>query len=203
MEVAQTTYQQRKEASLCTRCGAPAAEDSSLCEQHRDDLRERRANWIATFRETRRAQGLCPYCPASRETPIGAEDAMCLACRIARRKTSTVEVVDNVVDKGRRIAARTRTHADGRTRYHGQGRRGQQPKAQLIGQDLRYARAGLDAAVAGYAMLETDEVKQLPRIQRDDIGHAADHQLLRVIGHCEDALERRGHFRQRHGRREE
>lgn len=109
-----------------------------------------------------------------------------------------------MVDSGRatRIAAMTRKDASNRTRYHGQGKRGMQPRIQLDGQDLGFARREIAAGEAGLQLLETDEVKAMGRIQREDVKNAALHCLARASGHIEDILERRGHFKMRHGRRE-
>lgn len=176
-----------------------------MCTRHHRVYRRLDREAKQRKREARRANGECIHCPGDRPAKATLGSTSCLGCRVRRNR---IKPTDGGVQPGvypgrdQQIAARTRTGADGRTRYHGQGKRGQQPRAQLIGQDIRYAREGIAAAEAGYALLDTDEVKQLPRIQRDDVGKAADHQLERVIGHLEDVLERRGHWQQRHGRRD-
>ena len=71
--------------------------------------------------------------------------------------------------------------------------------------DLDEAVGALDALAAGeqgLLLLDTDEVKTMGRIQRGDVKDAALHQLARAVGHVEDVLERRGHFKTRHGRRD-
>lgn len=134
--------------------------------------------------------------------PVGSDT--CLACRVLRQKIRKADGTrDKELDKSDQIAAATRTHEDGRTRYHGQGKRGQQPQAQLNRQDLGMARKALDAGEQGLGLLETDEVKALPRIQRADVKQAAAHQLDRATRHIDDVLERIGHFGKRHGKREE
>jgi hypothetical protein len=186
-------YQERKEAGLCTRCGAPAADGSQFCEVHLDADRAYKKKYARKMRRRHQRAKVCLECGATRRKG----DKLCLKCRVRRNRLSVVALpgVENRVEKSDRIAAMTATHADGRTRYHGQGRRGQQPRAQLNAQDLGFARAALAAGEAGLQMLDTPEVRALPRIQREDVKHAALHQLGRAIGHIEDVQERMGHFR--------
>jgi hypothetical protein len=199
---AATLYEDRKLAGLCTRCGGPAADDSSLCAKHRDDQRGRTARTMARIRAARVEAGLCVWCPGTRPTKVAAGETSCLACRIRRRRVKPLGGVHNDVHKHERIAARTATHADGRTRYHGQQRRGQQTHAQLNAQDVEMASECFDSFKAGLALIESAEVKALPRVQRDDVKAATAHQGERVGRHIDAVLERLGHFKQRHGRRD-
>lgn len=165
----------------------------NFCARHRakEQARVRKAKRKA--RAALADAGKCVRCRKPSKT------YRCPACRLLDGcDLPTLSVTAGVTTD--KIAAATRKHADGRVRYHGQGKRGQQPKSQLIAQDLRYARNGIESAAAGYALMETDEIRAMPRIQREDVARAADHQLLRAIGHLEEALDRRGHFKQRHGR---
>lgn len=190
---------------MCTRCGKrPALDGSELCQKHLKDKRKRDSSYRERQREKRKAANLCIWCPQSRppvKLPEG--QATCIACRISHRRfSSTVEVVGNDVDRAARIAARTKTHADGRTRYHGQPRRGQPPRDQLDAQDLRMAKGCMEAFELGLAELQTEAVKAAPRVQRDSAHSTVLHEGERVIGHLEDILERHGHWKLRHGKRD-
>lgn len=192
-------YQRRKEEGLCTRCGVPAADDSSLCAPHRDDQKGRVRAAVAKLRHRRRRSGLCLYC----DTPVGRGEYSCLAHRVARDRLSGVKPsgVNNAVNKSERVAAATRKDADGRIRHHGQMKRGNQPHGQLNRQDVGFARVAMAAGEAGLDLCETVEVKAMPRIQREDVKRAALHQLERARGHIADVLERCGHTKQKHGAR--
>ena len=95
------------------------------------------------------------------------------------------------------------THADGRTRYHGQPRRGQQTHAQLDAQDLKDARNLIDRGEHGMGEYATEverskahDPEAMPRIKRDDLRSAALHQLERAVGHLRDIMVRHGHVMQ-------
>lgn len=202
-------YQQRKEQVRCTRsgCGASASDESSLCPQHHVEAKAAAKAYARRLRARRARARVCVHCGKPR--PKRAKS--CLACRVRRNRLKIVRPGGVVagVDKLDRIESQTRTHDDGRTRYHGQGKRGNQPHLQLDGQDLGFARRELEAGEIGIKLYEQEVAKHkagdpeaLPRVQRDDVKSAALHQLGRAIGHIEDVLERRGHFKQRHGRRE-
>ncbi|HEU4727668.1 MAG TPA: hypothetical protein VFT22_07260 [Kofleriaceae bacterium] len=137
--------------------------------------------------------------------PASPGSTSCLPCRIRRHRIRSADGgVNTGVNQGReaRIAARTVTHSDGRTRYHGQSRRGQQPAAQLNQQDAELAAECFATFREGLALIETDDVKALPRVQRDGVKSAVAHQGDRAIRHIEDVLERLGHFKVRHGKRD-
>lgn len=206
------TYADRKEQGLCVSrgCRRSASDESALCAIHHRKRKRANKEWRQRQRDERRERGLCVWCPQRRAGGPArsvAGSTACLTCQIARRRLpKTVEgvgaVVDSSPDRAARIAAMTRKDAGNRTRYHGQGKRGMQPKLQLDGQDLGFAREELDAGLAALKILDTDAVKAMPRIQREGVTSAALHQLQRAIGHIEDVLERRGHFKVRHGRRD-
>jgi hypothetical protein len=59
------------------------------------------------------------------------------------------------------------------TRYHGQAKRGQQPREQLNAQDLGWARQSLAAGETGLQLFSMPEVQALPRIQREGVKAAA------------------------------
>lgn len=197
-------YQQRKEASLCTRCGAPAAEDSSLCEEHRDDLRWRRKRWIKELRKARKKAGLCMYCPSSGPVAkVVAPEKCCEPCRIRRCRLSSSVGVDGAVDnRGAKIAAATRKGDDGRVRYHGQQKRGQQPKHQLNLQDLRHVEEDFDTFKQCIEKLAKPDMQAKHKSDREKAEKATADVGDRMCRRTDDILERLGHFKQRHGRRD-
>lgn len=191
-------YYERKVEGWCvysSACPRRAAGDSQFCEWHRlrRNARQRRD------RAENVAQGKCRTCRKPSST------YRCPACslREGRLQPTNGGVAQDVADKRARIAARTKTHADGRTRYHGQSRRGQQSHAQLDEQDIGFARKEIELGERGlqrYAReVERSKAKDpeaMPRIQRDDLRSAAVHQLERAVGHLTDVMSRHGHVMQ-------
>lgn len=127
----------------------------------------------------------------------------CLGCRVRRNRVpETLAGVYTVVDKEHRIASRTVTHSDGRTRYHGRGRRGQQTHAELNAQDLDMADESYRAFRAGVKLLGSAEAKTWTRAELESVRNATAHQGQRTSDSIDPILERIGHFKQRHGRRD-
>lgn len=193
-------------AEQCTygRCRRAPTDGSDLCARHLRGKRKRQARWVAAKRARREAARLCIWCPESGPPRPADGGNSCKPCRIRRNRVRDTEHgVDTGVDnRAERIAARTRTHADGRTRYHGQPRRGGLAKRDLNRQDIELARECFETFVEGIQMIETDDVKKLPRIQRDGVVSAVAHQGDRTSRHIDDILERLGHFKVRHGKRD-
>jgi hypothetical protein len=195
--MATEAYLEKKLAGVCTyhRCQRMPAEGAQLCPRHLVKQRMRDARYKRRLRARRRDAGLCAFCRAKSKT------YRCMACLIKAGLLPTRNVQFGV-DKSARVAAQTRKHEDGRVRYHGQAKRGQQPTAQLNAQDLAMASDCFRDFGAGLAMLESDDVKALPRVQRDNVRSAVCHEGERVSRHLDDILERLGHFKVRHGRRD-
>lgn len=164
-------YRERKlyDPPICARagCALPPADDSDLCAVHRDYARERSREAHKRKRRTNRRRRLCAYCPAPSKTYA------CAACTVRLKRTP--RAVNNTVNNT--VADRTRTGADGRTRYHGQERRGRQSNADLSEQDLAEAsaeieRAGIDFASTlkqakrDLAFAHGPSVSELPAAQR-------------------------------------
>jgi len=215
---ATATYAQRKaeaaETGVCQRsgCDDPAASGSAWCVPHWEDERRDQRDARAKLRKRRKRLGLCRDCGVKLRKDRG-EKIYCAKHRVARNRLRALAHaaagVQRGVQKFERIAARTVRGEDGRTRYHGQDRRGQQTHAQLDEQDIGFARREITAGETGlkvYAQeVERSKVKDplaLPRIQRDDLRSAALHQIERATRHLGDVLERHGHVMQRHGKRE-
>jgi hypothetical protein len=179
-------YLERKLAGLCVyhRCGTPPADGAQLCLHHLAKQRKRDAKYKAKLRARRRESGLCAFCLAKSKT------YRCLACLVKAGFAARRKSVPCSVDKSARIAARTVMHHDGRTRYHGQNRRGQQPRAQLDDQDLAEAISRLQRAKDGLAAARSPEAQLLPRIQREDAERAALAQLELAGRFLDDVGER-------------
>jgi hypothetical protein len=201
MDTAALDYQQRKVQSLCTRagCSAPASEESSLCEPHHRAAKERAKAGMRKLRRRRKREHCCVHCGGPRKPRTRS----CLACRVRRNRVHPQRSgVTDDVNKTERVASQTRTHEDGRTRYHGQGKRGQQPKTQLNLQDGRLARDRFDAFHAGVMLLASDEAKTWTQGQRESVEKATASCGESASRHIDDVLERLGHFKVRHGRRD-
>jgi len=186
-------YQLRKETGVCTSCGGPPAPDSLLCETHRDAARASKRRWWRKATSRYRRAKVCVHCGGSRLRG----DTSCLRCRVVRNRLSKVTPPEAVtVAKSVRLAAATRTHADGRERYHGQQRRGQQTHAALNRQDIQMASESFAAFRTALALLDSDEAKAWPRGERQHFAAAAASHGERVGRHLDDVLERIGHFGQ-------
>jgi hypothetical protein len=175
-----------------------------MCQRHyRMQKRFRNAS-MQRRREARRAAGLCVWCPGDRPAPATEGSTSCLACRIARRRVREDDegVKPDVSPRADRIAARTGKDKDGRTRYRGQPRRGQQTHAALNAQDVVMAVESFDAFRAGVAILGSAEAEVMHRAERERVKAETANQGERVGRHIDDVLERLGHFRQRHGPRD-
>lgn len=215
--VPETLYQQRLDQGKCTYssgCHRPPADGTSLCEHHHRKHKRSKREAAQRKRDERRAAGLCLYCPGDKPAKVAPPKTTCAACKIRRGQVNGMGVdgIGEASDIARqeRIAAATRKGDDGRTRFHGQQKRGSQPRIQVDDQDFRYARQSLEAGQAGLHLFERAVAAREPRFQRDDIKSAALHQINRAMGFLEEILDRRGyfgdgsggHFRMRHGRRD-
>lgn len=195
-----SVYLERQQAGQCvygTSCTQPLAPGSDLCERHLRRERKRKAKAEIARHERNREKGLCAFC----DTP--SETYRCLAHAIKHGQTPRMAIgVATAADRAAQIAARTRTHADGRTRYHGQQKRGQQPMAQLNRQDLEMAESAFADFKRAVAVTDTDEFKRMPVIQREAARAAVAGLGDLTCRHIDDVLERLGHFKLRHGKRE-
>lgn len=174
-------YRERKLAGLCAQngCANPPADDSDRCEKHRDRQRLASAKSAKRRRRANRRAGRCAECP----TP--SKDYLCPKCTVRLGRTPR-HAVETTVETSDRI----RTHADGRTRFHGQMKRGRQANSNLDEQDLLAARKHLERGRAGLAYYNTPAVRELPRIQRDAVKRAALAEIDLARRLLEDVLER-------------
>jgi hypothetical protein len=199
-------YSERKaaavDASRCLRCTNPPAEDSLLCLPHLESDRKYKRDWAAKRRRKRRRAKECGDCG---EPLRGGARIWCKAHRIQRNLLRALLArggVDISVEKSERIAARTVTHEDGRTRHHGQGRRRQQTHAQMNRQDVLMASKCYGAFKVGIELLGSEEAKTWHRGERERFTKATASQGESLVGHIDDILERIGHFKAKHGTRD-
>jgi hypothetical protein len=185
-------YQQRKQAGLCLWCGSESAvEDSGFCVRHQRLTREYNRKYARQTRSERRAAGLCAICGA-----VPSEKYRCLKCAL-RDGRITLAGVDVGVEKKRvqgwdERLERNRGATSGYThkRYHGQARRGRQTVAALDDQDLTDALKRIEKARAGLAIARSEEMQQLPRIQRENAIREALSQADHGIRFAEEVLDR-------------
>lgn len=162
----------------------------NFCARHRakEQARVRKAKRKA--RAALADAGKCVRCRKPSET------YRCPACRLLDGcDLPTLSVTAGVTTD--KIAAATRKHADGRVRYHGQGKRGQQPKSQLNQQDVRHARQDFEGFEAGVRLMASPAAETWTRGERERIEKATASLGDRVTGRIDEVLERLGHFKLR------
>ena len=158
------TYQERKEAGRCTTpyCKRRCSGGTQLCHGHRRAAAVARQRYNRRRRKNRK---VCIDCP--RKAKDGRHCLRCRAMRTARRSRKT-RVGDKVGDKRSAIERRTAVDNFGRVRYHGQERRGQQPRAQLDQKDIKDAIAALVQVEAALAQVRDPSNADIPRLQRKE-----------------------------------
>lgn len=137
-EKERTLYQERKESGLCTRCGVPAPDGDQLCETHRRYAKAATATSIRRLRAKRRRAKRCISCGRS------SKRAQCLACLV---KLGRVPKRDRL--GGNPSVNQTRVDKDGRTRFHGTGKRGREYIHDQDIRDLKDAIASATRALEG------------------------------------------------------
>ena len=156
-------YERRKLAQQCTYpgCSERPVDGFSQCAGHRDNELQRKRDYIARKRDEWKRGKRCSWCGRVRR------DGSNWGC-----EKHDPELVDNVVDKSKssRIAAattvRTLPSDAGRTRYHGQNKRGPMSREAMNRQDLEAAAKEVAASLTENAYAYSAEVEALPKIQR-------------------------------------
>ncbi len=133
-----------------------------LCHGHRRAAASAQKRYLKRKRKNRK---VCRDCP--RKVTDGR---YCLRCRalLTARRARKIRSGDLSGDKKAAIERRTATDNSGRTRYHGQDRRGQQPRAQLDKKDIQDAIAGLVQVDAALDQVRDPSNADLPRLQRKE-----------------------------------
>lgn len=184
--------QKRLEDGICKRnyCGKPAADGSAYCQGHWEDDKRYKRTWAAKRRKAfkrRDGQRKCKRCgtPRQRFKP-------CMGCAIERREVDKLKLPPEVSDteKAARIAAATWIDPDGRVRYRGQMRRGQQPHSELNKQDFQWTDECLRAFKAGVRLLDDPLSKNWDREERARVKAATANQGERTARHIDDVVQR-------------
>lgn len=163
------------------RCVQPAAPDSDLCTRCEDAEKERVASGVQGLRDRRRSAGQCKSCGAQCAKPTKDPSAPyphCKACRIKanRFRAQSAEVTRKVTNSGshaNRISLATRVDGTGRTRFHGQQKRGKPSAAVTVTATMRLIERERRSAEAATVLAFAPGSELLPRIQRDEAKHAA------------------------------
>jgi hypothetical protein len=182
------TYQERKEAGICTRAGCSklAGEESNECPRHQRDSQKRRRRHRMKARRLWAKKRLCLRCGGKRA--FGRKwCGRCLVREDRARTSAGDKQRDNKDDRTTDVL-----EADGyaRSRYHGQSRRGQQKRHQLDAQDIDEAIERLQRAKRGVLLAAEAEEQQMPRVQRDEIRLAAMAQAALAGRFVEEILDR-------------
>lgn len=195
-------YERRKANGLCTKCGVDSPDDQ-LCPGCSAAKREARAASATRQRAARRKKKQCARCGLP-----SPERYECTACAIASgrepRRSSAVgtavgtaraerptaiPISHGAIHAARRAAA-TAVDADGRTRYHGRGKRGHPSRADVDAFDVRIMRTELDRAEVALARYHDAANQDRPRIQRDEPLREALGHLDLVSRQIEEFVER-------------
>jgi predicted nucleic acid-binding Zn ribbon protein len=156
----------------CQLCPSPATADSPWCSEHLADAVEREKSRIrkARSRKRHRDDRRCIDCGKK------SNRSRCPACHRKKRQGVTQGVTPTVKLPQRRhhnVASRTRavTEGDGRTRNRGvgKGKRGHPSRADEDAWCLQVLRSELALAGVSIEASHTNEVKDLPPIQRDAV----------------------------------
>lgn len=183
-EVAPKTYQERKQAIVCTYpgCEVPPGDDSNECQLHQARSKARKRRHRQKARRRWAQQKLCLRCGRKRRP--GSK--WCNGCLIKAGKLRSPDQ-DKQRDK---TSDRTWTDASGRERFHGQQSRGRQPVWQLDDQDLKYAIEAVDRSRVGLLDARSAAMDLQPKAQRIDALRAALSQAHLAQRHLEEVLDR-------------
>jgi len=193
------TREDRKVAGVCTYdgCGEDADDESVECPKHRRKSARRKARWRKAKRKLARKllakriqKKLCMRCGRKR---LSGHDH-CAKCFIAIGEGVHVVCPKNGDKKSARITANTSIDADGRSRYRGQGKRGQPKRGAIDAKDLGYALDALGRGVKGLAFADALEGTALTKAQRVEARGEALAQLDQAQRFIEDVLDRHGYF---------
>lgn len=184
--------QKRLEDGICKRnyCGKLVADGSAHCPAHWEDEKRYKRTWAAKRRRAfkrREGQRKCKRCGTPRR-PYKP----CTGCAIERDQVEKLKLPPETADteKAARIAAATWVDPDGRVRYRGKMRRGQQPHSELNTQDLQWAEECYRAFKAGVRLLDDPSTKDWDREERARVKAATANQGERAARHIGDVVQR-------------
>lgn len=181
------TYIARKLESKCTYPGCTRQPgNTNECDEHAAASRRRAAKSIRRRRAKWRRTGKCTRCGGKRSP---ASTWGCARCLIDLGRGRSPDVSTHV-DKSNRIAAQTAVDKDGRSRFHGQGRRGVPPRSQTDEQDLLDADKGLTNGRNGLRLLADPIHADFPRAEKRRAEMAALDHLASACRFIEEVLDR-------------
>ncbi len=179
-------YQARKEAGLCTRCGATAVDGGQYCEAHGGPMRDLKSRAIRAIRKRLRKAGRCRYCRRKSKT---SRCTLCLAKEGGLPRSAL---------PGNPRVDQTRTdtviEADGyaRKRYVGRARRGAPSRAVEDASSKRHADKAWEQWQAAHA-IATDPSNSLSARDREQAAKIALEWLHRSVRHSAELLRRHGY----------
>lgn len=189
-------YERRKAAEECTKCCASVkGTDDQLCPSCRGTKKTADASSIQRQRTARRKKKQCARCGRPSPDRYECEECARAAGRLPlQRAPGSVGPAVGPVSHGAihaaRRAAATAVDSDGRTRYHGRGKRGHPSRADVDAFDVRIMRTELDRAEVALAAYHDAANQDGPRIQRDEPLHEALGHLDLVSRQIEEFEER-------------
>jgi len=198
----QLGYHEKLTRQICTYrgCNEPPLEDSNECAKHTPKSRHRKRRWwrkrAARLKAERKRlkkqrkmfakRKRCLVCGAKRVK--GQEHCVKHAVRIGDLdKLALDKPLDN---KAARIAAHTSIDADGRSRFRGQGKRGQPKRGAIDAKDLSYALDALGRGIKGLAFAEALIAQPFTKAESKEAESEALAQLHQAKGFVEDVLKR-------------
>lgn len=192
-DLVDTRYEQRKLDGRCTRgsCKAKALPDGQLCASHKASEAKRKSADARRRYQTRRANGMCGDCGH-----VKTKQARCAACKLkyeTARLSSKKDATILATPASDRIAAATRVDATGRSRYHGQMRRGGPTTAMREEQDLqtlRWAVEEIRKSIEGLGLLDLPRFAEALKSERAAARRAALSQAALAIRLVEEVLDR-------------
>ncbi len=160
-------YLARKLSGRCTYpgCAAMASDTCLLCDAHKEEANKRTKRVRSDWKGKKR----CTRC-GGRRSPRSRWG--CVTCLIKVGRAKQVAKTKHKT-KTERLRANTAVDAEGRVRYHGKAKRGAPSKATNNADAVADMRKALQRGEEALALVESDEVKALPRIQREEVKLAA------------------------------
>lgn len=180
---------------VCARrlCTVVALEESEFCDEHARQKRQYDAAWIAKRRAGWAKAKRCTNCGAAKRK---RGSVWCAACVIRDGRIKISSVGQQVVGRAERVAAATAIDRDGRSRYHGTGKKGRRSIQEENAADFDLVEKEL-AKLIGDAIVMvpkvrgaseyvwSSEAQQQPRIQREETRQRAlgrVHVAYRLLG---------------------
>lgn len=187
-------YWQRKADGECTTCGVKLPDDheTQQCDKHQAKSRESTRGSMARSRERAIDAGLCA-------DGCGRNNDGLYRCRLCYLKSGRLKPATHGVNNRVNVDSRTSVDSDGRSRYHGQGKRGA-PTAEVLVQqeemDLVSAERLIARGIEALRIVRSPEIRALPRIQKEGAMREALSYFDRASRTLDSVLDRHGYGRE-------